>query len=932
MKKAVIDQIMLFSILLFGTFLFVSTVNDEMKTRNYIYEVKSFARTSATAMARYYERNINMCGAQETAKTIEIQTPLGQKLISQGLLPYPNDADGYGYTWFDRDGDGEPDRIRVRIKPHAYDTFWYRALNGIHMFFNNNEQINNPNQFNIDEISVEIPVNTPKTVSFSYWQYPNAGYTNSFGMYQLDANNCVQNARLFMASAKDPKWFNNVGAGNGYYDRIPNDGDLRPYLPGQGTYAGAEIADGILSPPNYVFILSDGYRVFNSPNDGDVVEFLDADGHCFGDTDYPTIRVNGVTRKATLGVERSGNIFFEHALLNADGTSNGTNDGLNHVHIIPKTIYDNYAAMKSSLSGDNNGDKFNDFLQQCDTRNNDGDPNNNIPSTFIEVASLNEYWTVDPCRIDPNNEYYYAFEDLDKANSDMDYTDMMLDTTRQVIPNILNNFNVDQNTGEITVNCLNTRPIVSLSCPATMEIGTTTNDIKWAAYDLDGDIATKTIITTSGVANINGSNEDNGTITFSSRNDNSINSATLTFKVTDNTGSTNQSSCTIYFSADDNDDTNDNNEDPTENNDSPICEPMNDIEVEEGQIASQTVQCSDPEGDVLTYTFSINDTPYDSNTTGAFSIQTQEGWSNFSPVTINVTVNDGTNSISDSFDVRVIDNVGCNVPNNLPANFNNNKPQGWEGVQTGTLNEYYHIYGGGHIASSPKYSFGSGCDNTTVTIYFDYITFNDYEEWTQNDTFSITINDGTPQPLPQSNLDANNDSIWTRDYRIVTTTDGSGNIQINFNNLSQDYQRRAAIDNVNIAVGNDPKIVCNITDINETFTNSTNGWTGADESGDRLRIDNGTASKTYSFGRDCANTQLDLSFDYIMSSRWDPGDDAYYEINDSINQELTDEEDNTITINRTVTADSSGDLKLEFIVDEDGSQEYLYVDNISIGM
>lgn len=781
MKRAIVDQMLLGFILVLGIITFVATLNDETKTRNYIYDLKAFAQNTAKTMARHYEYSIDMCAAQQVAKNLELQTKIGNKLISGGYLPYPNDNLGYGYTWLDKDSDGEPDAIQVKIKSHQYETFWYRFFDKF--------------TFTIPDIVVEEVVNTPKDVSISYWKIPNAGYFNTMGTYQLDANNCVVNAQLHMANAKDAaKWLSNVGSGNGYYNQTSSDStswdNYNDVGDGSGDFAGSTIVSGITSPPTFVFLIANGNSHFNNPADDATVIFENQ--HCFGSPIYPRITINGITKQGVVGSEGNPNVFFEHTQLNADG--------VNHMHIIPKNVLSDYQSFKQTYNG-NERDKYEAFLSECDTVNHDGNSSNNIPSDHVEDTDDG----VNDCRVDPNGEYYYALEDLDEANSDLDFTDMLLDTTRTVIPNELNIYTVNALDQTIALTCNNTNPTVSLTCPASLQSGVSTNNIQWRAVDADGSInsASTSVYADQGSVALNGQNNDEGTITFTAADTGSTYTQTLTVSTSDNVGAAGQASCDILIDSDGTDDTGGGSGGTVPSDDEnaqPVCEALPDMIVTEGDTVVVNVNCTDDDGNDLVYTLS-SDVYSDSNNTGMFTIALPVGSSDQSPVTVGVAVNDGIGvDVIDSFIVTINPDVDTSFFHTFDTD-----DEGWNGKGS-----WVDDHGEGKLkitASRTRrnqetvftFSFGKQNSHQDVVISFDMDYLGGWEKRGRRDRDYFKVKLNNSQVVDHSYSNGSN-LVGSVKYTLINQTNINGDMEVKLIIKVTSKDEIAYIDNVRVAI------------------------------------------------------------------------------------------------------------------------------------
>lgn len=113
MKKALIDQLLLGAFLFTVMVAFVATVNDELNTRNKVYELKGIAKKAALAAGKYYsdvDQNTN--DAEAIADDIVQEMTSGTVSISS-------------YNW---DFASSPNTITATISNYQQSTFWYRFL------------------------------------------------------------------------------------------------------------------------------------------------------------------------------------------------------------------------------------------------------------------------------------------------------------------------------------------------------------------------------------------------------------------------------------------------------------------------------------------------------------------------------------------------------------------------------------------------------------------------------------------------------------------------------------------------------------------------------------------------------------------------------------------------------------------------------------
>ncbi len=758
-----------------GIVTFVATVNDETSTRNYIYDLKALVKSSANAMARYYESNIDMCTAQNITTSILNQQKLGNKTLSNQLV---------SYRWWDSDGDGEPDQVSAYIAQHPYDTFWYR-------FFDKND-------FTVGPFSWTEPVNTPRSVTITYGG-ESAGFTNMVGLYDLDRNNCVTNTRIILANSDD---HNLIGT-----------------LLNNGT--------AITSPPTHVFLISDGYNIFKNgyarPNVGDTMTFGDNGNgtHCFDNVGgNPTVNINGIKKE-------NANVYFEHNELNGDGYP--------HIQIIPESVwstYNEFVGGYGAFAGQ--GTKtYDEFIDHCNVVNYDNNQFNNIPDITNDPATSYKEG-VNDCIHDINDEYRYAMEDLN-GGGDEDFNDIFLNTTRVVIPNQLNTYSVLSD-GSINLTCNgNAQPTLVLSCPAPIDENTTStfsfnaSDDKWIAditgsaingsvlvgtdtitYTPNADFYGDDIITITARDNEGASNIQRCTITVNNINQAPIISGNpmrtiqagniysfiplasdpdgdnLTFSISNkpswanfdtNTGqlfgSPNNSNVGTYsnivisvsdgivssslasFSISVAENT---------SNNPPSCLPIPDQTTTEKELFTINLDnyCSDSDGDDVSYTYTI--LSYSGSTNDLINTTIPDNTASNTPYIISVNASDGTDSITTSFRLTISANAECNGP--FEVNFNNNSDSFAGGNRDG---KSYRI--NGRDTASRTFDFGSGCSNQTVNVSYTFMTTGNWEE-RFGDRFRIYSNS-------QRKATHGENPSWVTSS-FSTTTNSNGKITLDF--------------------------------------------------------------------------------------------------------------------------------------------------------
>lgn len=481
------------------------------------------------------------------------------------------------YTWYDTNKDGQPDRVTTTIAQHNYDTFWYRLFDKFH--------------FSIGPFNEEETVTVPVDVTLTFGS-EDAGYNNMMGTYQLDANNCVTNAQLLLQNSN------------------------------AGHSRGDPIGSSFTSPPTFVFLLSEGYDTFNNSGDRPTLsDVITVNNHCIGNaTSNPSVTLNGITEADT-------NMYFEHTTLNGDG-------GYPHFQLIPDNVLTQY---ESFIAGTNANQKYQLFLAQCASVNNDNDPNNNIPSVGYEAG-------VNDCLVDRDGEYSYAMEDID-GGGDQDFNDLMLDATRVVISSDVNDFEIDKSEEpwklDLTCDDPNQDPILTLQgCPLVVNEDTTSNSITWTATDSDGTISSVIATANNGSAVVN----NNGTISYLG-NLNYYGNDDITVKATDNDGGITFAYCTVTI---------------TEINDIPTITGTAENSVLASQVYSFTPIANDVDSDVLT--FSIQNKPswlnFDTSTGTLSGIALEEHVGTYSNITISVSDGRGGSASLTSFSIEVITNNG----------------------------------------------------------------------------------------------------------------------------------------------------------------------------------------------------------------------------------------------------------------------------------
>lgn len=830
MKKAYIEQFLLGFLLVFATLTFVATSADEYSTRNKLYDLKNIAMQTGKAMAKSYEQNMDMCYSKTIAENILRQSALGSQLLelkANGGITF--DYDFYDHTGTGGNPDGQPDQVQVSINGYSYETFWYK-------FFDKDN-------FTFNAISENFNVDTPKTVTIRYGDRPSASYQNIFGTYQLDSNNCITNVKMHMANSKDwDKWEEEDSDGL----RIP-------------------IADGIESPPTYVFAIADGNRKYNNPSDNAPIEL--SGNHCFESSSYPELTINNITNQATVGNASTGNPFFQHKELNPDKHE--------HFHIIPSSIFDDYIYFKNHIysSSGNEKDKYEAFKNYADSLNADGDPANDID--YIN---------------DPNDEYKYALEDLDANQSDMDFTDMLLDSERLVIPNETDEYTVDSdqkivfNDGYCEGDIENIPPTLTIEgCPLQTLEDTPTSLIRWIAADSDGTITSKEASTNNGSATIN----ENGTITYTP-DLNFYGEDTITIVVKDDEDAVAKKECHVTI---------------TEVNDAPTISgsPLTSVEIGNSYIFTPSAE--DVDGDVLT-----------------FNIENKPPWLMFNSSTGQLS---GTPSISDggiysNIIIKVNDGRGgkAQLPTfSIEVTGGNNAPIIESPIPDQTVQEKntysYNV--------SSHFSDPDGDPLTyTINALLNGNPIGGFTIGNDGQISSITI------PIGYVG------SILTI---TVTASDGTQSVSDTFN--------------VTITNHSDVQIFYH------TFERDTQGWGGYSswekhDNDGKLKITanqtfkNRNVRYTFNFGAEYANKNVNVEFDFYHSGGWESSgsNEDKFIVKLNGNKKADDRYGNgsngtygpipyNITAGKT---DSDGMIEVRLIINVTDTNETAYIDNVRVSL
>lgn len=787
MKKAIIDQLFLGFLLLMGMVTFVATVNDETSTRNYIYDLNALAKSSAEAMARYYENNIDMCTAQTITSNILNQSKHGNETLNNGLV---------SYRWWDSDNDGEPDQVTATIAQHQHDSFWYR-------FFDKDD-------FAVGPFSWTEAVNTPKNVTITYGG-EDAGYTNMVGLYELDSNNCVINPRIILADSDDDSM---IG-------QLLNNGQA------------------ITSPPTYTFVMSDGYNTFangsNRPTESDSVTM----NHCFSDVDTsdnddenPTVTINGITAS-------NSHTYFEHNELNGDG--------YHHIQIIPHNVwdfyntyvdsghtYDDFIAMCNNVNYDaddsNNipsvgyeedendciHDANDEYHYAMEDLNGGGDEDFNdifLNTTRVVIPNeLNTYTVLDDnsinliCGGNAVPTLIITCPDPVEENTSTSISYTANDSDGNIAQKSLSAFNgtvVDNNDGTITytpdtdffgtdtlsmsiqdndgasntqtctitVNEVNLPPIINGNPMTSIEAGNTYIFIPTAS-DPDGDTLSFSISNKPSWASFSATTGQLSGVPTNSNVNTYIN---IVVSVSDGTNATSLNSFNITV---------------TENtsNNEPICSTIptqSATETEAFNSLNLDTYCTDSDGDDVSYTLTASSLGYSGTTDGLVSINpVPDNTASLSPITVTVVASDGTDSTTTSFILNITANAECSI--NDTENFTVSG-HGWSGGYTvGNSNKKYRI--DRDDTGYKTYSFGNSCKNVDVLMSFRYRT----NSWENSDNLELYINNTYITEYNQS------DGGYTT-KSITVQTDSSGNLKISFIPNSSQSNEYVRIDDIELS-------------------------------------------------------------------------------------------------------------------------------------
>lgn len=716
MKKAVIEQFLLGFILVFATITFVATVGDEIAAKNKVKNIQELALQTAKTMAVGYNQTINMCWSKTQAENILLETKLGRELLQLNR----SNPGSFTYEFYDKlplnadgsVGDNQPDEVRISVSNYEHENFWYKFLD--------------TNSFKIPTLNKQFAVDAPFSLSINYGGGV-SGNNNMLGTYQLDENDCVTNARVFVESQRD--------------------------------YAiGTSLATNLQSPPTFFFIVPNGGNNFPNARKGDTINLSPI--HCEGTSNSHRVTIGAQTRS-------SQKVHFQHNKLNRDNDT--------FVQAIPANVWDLYNNYVEPAEGKRS--TLSKFLAFCETDdfqelikpiNEDSDPTNDI---------------ID-CEKDLNGQYKYGFEDWDKG--DDDYNDVFIDGTQFFIPNSQDNYSVEQNTRRIVFDddyCdtepLNTPPNLTLvGCPFTIDEDTLLN-IVWNASDSDGTIVSSSVMAQNSSASVSisgNSSNTNGTISYQPE-ENFFGNDTIIALVTDNDGAVARRDCQITV--------NEINDPPTikgapltsiRPNQNYSFKPI--AEDPDGDVLSFTIQNKPSWLSFNTQTGQLSGTP-DASDIGIYS-----------NIIISVSDGRGGSAQLPSFNIEVTNQaptVGTPIPDqevkqhevftyNVSAHFSDpdGDPLNYTILATidGTPINWLTIAGNGQITSI---KIPSGYVGKTIVVT---VTASDGQA-SVNDSFNILIKNNNSVPIYTHNFDVNKEN-W-KNYTRRKYYDNSYRLRVKYN-------------------------------------------------------------------------------------------------------------------------------------------------------
>lgn len=671
-------------------------------------------------------------------------------------------------------------------------------------------------------------VNTPRTVTINYGG-EDAGFTNMVGTYQLDANNCVINPEIILANSDDD------------------------------SLIGQQLGPAITSPPTFIFLISNGYNTFKNgsdrPQEGDTVTI----NHCFSDvtdnTSNPTLRINGIT-------SNNANVYFESTELNGDeyphiqiipnnvwtlynhfvngtgsysgqGTKtynqfiaecNNVNYDNDNTNDIPNTNYiegindcihdinDQYHYAMEDLNGGGDEDfndifldttrvvipnQLNTYTVQNDgsinlTCNNNSAPtlslscpnpiNENTSTTFAYIATDSDGTIATTVGSALNGTLTNNGNDSFTYTPDSDYfgEDTISITTTD------NEGASNTQTCTITINEINLPPTINGIPNPTIETGSNYIFIP-SANDPEGETLTFSISNKPSWATFNTST---GQLSGQPQNTNVGVYSNIIISVSDGVNSVSLNSFNINVTE-------------NTNNTAPICNTIPTQTATEKQAFNSlnlNTYCSDSDGDTLSYTVSATALGYTRTTDGLISINpVPDNTQSFSPVTITVIANDGTDTTTTSFILNIIANAECNV---FPLEDFSNGKEGWSGNSDNyvtSTESRLRIKDGSPI--SKTYNFGTGCKNTTINISFNMYYHDTWEGSGQyEDFFRVELNDSGSYIINDNGKSGSNYYSGSPDiYSINGTTNTDGRLKIEMSiNVTNATEERAYIDYVQV--------------------------------------------------------------------------------------------------------------------------------------
>lgn len=724
------------------------------------------------------------------------------------------------FDWWDTNDDGQPDQIRTDISALEHATFWYKFLD--------------KDSFSLGPFNDSTDIDIPNLVTIKYGDRPSASYRNAMGTYEVDNDGCVQNMQMHLANSKDwDKWEETDDSG----ERIP-------------------IVDQIKSPPKKIFFIANAFTHFSKSGDelDDEESISLEEPHCKGSNKYPEITMNNITKQGSLDDSNSGNVFFEDIELNADGTE--------HMHIIPNEILQDYLDFKEDYSSGTEKDKYEAFKQFADAKNADNDPDNDI-----------NY------KSSPTNSYKYALEDLTAKHSDFDFTDLLLDSTRNPIPNTLNQYDINEDGSINLKDCDdgNEKPEVTLgNCPLTIDENTQTSAITWSANDPDGTITTKSANAVNGNAIIN----ENGTVTYTP-NDNFNGSDTVTVTVRDDDGGSGSADCAITV--------NDINQPPTITG-----TPMPSVTAGENYIFIPLA--NDDDGDPLS--FSIQNIPawanFDTNTGQLSGVPNHGQVGIYSSIVI--TVSDGkggTDSLT--FTIEVLEDEENQAPELVTPFANLTIIEG----QSANIEIASHF----NDPDGDELTFAIVGIISSETIF----TASNVTSY----TYSVPAN-GMANKVIAVTVSASDGELEASGYFTITIKD-KNDVENFFHTFTTD----------------DENWVANTAD--KVWSNANGGVLKI--TARTTRVDQ-EAYFTFDFKFENANKNVKVDFDAYFVGGWESSgsNQDYFKVKLRKTEVLNESPSNSgpTSYSVTGTTNTSGRIRVKMILNVSSTNEFLYIDNVRV--